>query len=256
MAAKIFVPTVSSPAKIQRIREYGADLVGQRPLRGCPRGQRRVGPAIRRIARARLISSRPSSDKPPSGLSSPPRRRPSTPSLVAVGEGADRGIAAWCRAGSRSSCVEPHGAPTLTAARKAGRPVDAETGSIAADFPLAPRRVGELMFPIAQAHVHDVVLVSDAAIRSAQEALWSSLRIVAELGGRPLSPPSPKEAADPARDERDGRPHLAAATPRPRSTSAEPVDLLSGRSSSFWLRGPKSSSRTPPPLPPIELIVR
>src|SRR4029453_7379896 len=27
--AKIFVPTVSSPAKIQRIREYGADLVIQ-----------------------------------------------------------------------------------------------------------------------------------------------------------------------------------------------------------------------------------
>jgi threonine dehydratase len=48
---------------------------------------------------------------------------------------------------------------------------------------LAPRRVGELMFPIAQAHVERVVLVSDEAIRQAQAALWSSLRLVAEPGG-------------------------------------------------------------------------
>ncbi|OLD29984.1 MAG: hypothetical protein AUI49_10190 [Candidatus Rokubacteria bacterium 13_1_40CM_2_68_13] len=39
------------------------------------------------------------------------------------------------------------------------------------------------MFPIAQAGVARVVLVSDAAIRRAQEALWSSVRIVAEPGG-------------------------------------------------------------------------
>jgi threonine dehydratase len=60
--------------------------------------------------------------------------------------------------------------------------VGAETGGIAADW-LAPRRVGELMFPIARAHVERVVLVDDAAIRQAQEALWSSLRVVAEPGG-------------------------------------------------------------------------
>jgi threonine dehydratase len=39
------------------------------------------------------------------------------------------------------------------------------------------------MFPIAQAHVDHVVLVSDAAIRRAQEALWASVRVVAEPGG-------------------------------------------------------------------------
>ena len=38
------------------------------------------------------------------------------------------------------------------------------------------------MLPIAQAHVARVVLVSDAAIRRAQEALWASVRIVAEPG--------------------------------------------------------------------------
>ena len=39
------------------------------------------------------------------------------------------------------------------------------------------------MFPIAQTLVDRVVLVSDADIRVAQDALWASLRIVAEPGG-------------------------------------------------------------------------
>jgi threonine dehydratase len=39
------------------------------------------------------------------------------------------------------------------------------------------------MFPIAQAHVARVLLVSDAAIRRGQDALWERLRLVAEPGG-------------------------------------------------------------------------
>jgi threonine dehydratase len=70
----------------------------------------------------------------------------------------------------------------LHRALAAGRPVDAEAGGIAADS-LAPRRVGTLMFPIAQRHVERVVLVTDEAIRQAQKALWATLRIVAEPGG-------------------------------------------------------------------------
>ena len=78
--------------------------------------------------------------------------------------------------------VEPEAAPTLTKAFAAGRPVDAEAGGIAADS-LAPKRVGELMFPIARAYVNAVLLVPDEAIRNAQRVLWSVLRVVAEPGG-------------------------------------------------------------------------
>jgi threonine dehydratase len=70
----------------------------------------------------------------------------------------------------------------LTEALKAGRPVNAPAGGLAADS-LAPRKVGELMFPIARAHVAKVLLVSDDAIRRAQDALWSAVRLVAEPGG-------------------------------------------------------------------------
>src|SRR6202011_14190 len=85
--------------------------------------------------------------------------------LVAVGGGGlIGGIAAWYAGRIKVIGVEPEGAPTLSEALRAGEPVDAPTGSIAADS-LAPRQVGKLMFPIAQAFVERVVLVSDEAIR-------------------------------------------------------------------------------------------
>jgi threonine dehydratase len=103
--------------------------------------------------------------------------------LVAVGGGGlIGGIAAWYGGRTRVVGVEPELAPTLHRALAAGHPVDAPAGGIAADS-LAPRRVGELMFPIAQAHVSGVVLVPDEAIAAAQSALWEALRVVAEPGG-------------------------------------------------------------------------
>jgi threonine dehydratase len=78
--------------------------------------------------------------------------------------------------------AEPEAAPTLSMALKAGGPVDAPAGGIAADS-LAPRRIGSLVYPIAKRHVDRVVLVPDEAINRAQLALWETLRVVAEPGG-------------------------------------------------------------------------
>ena len=103
--------------------------------------------------------------------------------LVPVGGGGlIGGVARWYAGDVKIVGVEPELAPTLSEALRAGRPVDAPAGGIAADS-LAPRRVGELMFPIAQAYVAQVALVSDQAIRRAQDALWSTVRIAAEPGG-------------------------------------------------------------------------
>ncbi len=182
--AKIFVPTVSSPAKIQRIREYGADLVvgGERYADALAASEVWISQSgalavhafdqVETVLGQGTIGLELAAQAP--GLDSV---------LVPVGGGGlIGGVAAWYAGAARVIGVEPHAAPTLTDALKAGRPVDAETGSIAADS-LAPRRVGELMFPIAQTYVDRVVLVSDADIRHAQDALWASLRIVAEPGG-------------------------------------------------------------------------
>lgn len=182
--AKIFVPTVSSPAKIRRIREYGADLVvgGERYADALTASQAWMSQSgalgvhafdqVETVLGQGTIGLELAAQAP--GLDSV---------LVSVGGGGlIGGVAAWYAGAIRVIGVEPHGAPTLTDALKAGRPVDAETGSIAADS-LAPRRVGELMFPIAQTCVDRVVLVSDADIRHAQDALWATLRLVAEPGG-------------------------------------------------------------------------
>lgn len=47
-------------------------------------------------------------------------------------------------------------------------------------MPSPPRRVGDLVFPITQAYVEDVVLVDDDAIRGAQRTLWQTSCIAVE----------------------------------------------------------------------------
>ena len=124
--------------------------------------------------------------------------------LVAVGGGGLLGgIASWYAGRLRLIGVEPDEAPTLTTALAAGRPVDAKAGGIAADS-LAPRRVGELMFPLAQRHVDRVVLVSDEEIQAAQRALWDVLRIVVEPGGAAAFAALASGRYQPSRGERVG----------------------------------------------------
>jgi threonine dehydratase len=104
--------------------------------------------------------------------------------LVAVGGGGlIGGIAAGYQGRIKIIAVESDGAPTLKVAFAAGGPAEAPVGGIAADS-LAPRRVGELVYPIARAFVSpDVALVSDDDIRNAQALLWEKLRLVTEPGG-------------------------------------------------------------------------
>ena len=182
--AKIFVPTVSSPAKVQRIRAYGADLaiVGDRYADALAASEAWVAETgalpVHAFDQLETLLGQGTL-----GLELA-RQAPALDTvLMAVGGGGlIGGVAAWYAGDARVVGVEPELAPTLTEALKAGRPVDAPAGGIAADS-LAPRRVGELMFPIARAHIARVALVSDAAIRQAQDALWQTVRIAAEPGG-------------------------------------------------------------------------
>ena len=122
--------------------------------------------------------------------------------LVATGGGGlIGGIAAWYAGRIQIISVEPELAPTLHDALKAGHPIDAPAGGIAAES-LAPRRVGSLMFPIAQRHVAEAVLVEDEAIRDAQRRLWDVLRIAAEPGGAAALAALLSGRYRPAKDER------------------------------------------------------
>lgn len=182
--ATIFVPEVSPPAKLQRIRGYGAELI--------------VGGA--RYAEA-LAASEAFAEKTGAlqihafnqeetlvgqgtlGLEIEQDLPQIDTLLVAVGGGGlIGGIAAWFAGRIRIVAIEPEGAPTLHRAFEAGHPVDAPAEGVAADS-LAPKRVGEMMFPIAEAFVERSILVTDDAIIAAQKALWERVRIIAEPGG-------------------------------------------------------------------------
>jgi threonine dehydratase len=182
--ARIFVPNISSPAKIGRIREYGAQLVvvGERYDDALAASRAWVAQsgalAIHAFDQRETLLGQGTI-----GLEFEQQVGDLDTLLVAVGGGGlIAGIASWYSGRIRVVGVEPEAAPTLTKALLAGRPVDAEAGGIAVDS-LAPRRVGELVFPIVQHLVERVVLVSDDAIRHAQKALWGRLRVVAEPGG-------------------------------------------------------------------------
>ena len=182
--ARIFVPSVSSPAKIARIRGYGADLVvtGDRyddALAASREWAAQSGAlAIHAYEQPETLLGQGTV-----GLEFEEQDPKLDTLLVAVGGGGlIGGIAAWYAGRIRIVAVEPEKAPTLARALEAGHPVDAEAGGIAADS-LAPRRVGELMFPIAQRYISRSCLVPDEAIEAAQQALWDVLRVVAEPGG-------------------------------------------------------------------------
>jgi len=182
--ATVFVPTISSPAKIERIREYGAKLI--------------VGGELYADALAASETWRAESGAMAVhafdaletilgtgtlGMELAEQAHDIDTVLVPVGGGGlIAGIASWFAGSVKIVGVEPEGAPKLARALEAGGPVDTPVETIAADS-LGPRRVGELTFPIAQRYVDHVVLVSDDHIRAAQRSLWKEVTVVAEPGG-------------------------------------------------------------------------
>ncbi len=182
--ARIYVPHVSSPAKIARIRGYGADLVVtgdtySDALAASKEWTATSGAlAIHAYDQAETMLGAGSL-----GMELAEQAPGATQVLASVGGGGLlAGVAAWYAGRAQVVGVEPEGAPTLTAAMRAGRPVDAETGSVAVDS-LAPRQVGELTFAIIRHSAAQVLLVDDDAILRTQQLLWETLRVVAEPGG-------------------------------------------------------------------------
>jgi threonine dehydratase len=203
--AKIFVPTISSAAKIERIRAYGADLVvgGERYAEALAASE--AWAADTGALQVHAFDQRETLlGQGTVGLELAAQAPDLDTLLVAVGGGGlIGGIAAWYHGDVRVVGVEPVLAPTLSEALKAGKPVDAPAGGIAADS-LAPRRIGELVFPIARDYVDRVALVEDEAIGRAQRVLWDTLRIVAEPGGAAALAALLSGAYRPERDERVG----------------------------------------------------
>jgi threonine dehydratase len=182
--AEIFVPESTPDIKVDRLRRYGARVV----LMGASYAEAYVASQERAQETGALDVHAYDQLEVLAGQGTLGREIERQLGaldtvLVAVGGGGlIGGVAAWFAGRVRVIGVEPERCPTLHAAREAGEPVDVDVSGIAADS-LGARRIGNLAFLIAQAHVESVVLVTDEEIRSAQRNLWDRLRILAEPGG-------------------------------------------------------------------------
>lgn len=182
--AEIFVPTISAPVKIDRIRAYGAQVTvtGEAYAEAFAASQKRSQETGALVVHAY--------DQPEvlAGQGTLGREWESQVAqidtlLIAVGGGGlIGGIAAWFADRVTIIGVEPKGSSAFASALRAGEPVDVSVRSIAADS-LGARQVGTLMFALIRPYRVNCLLVSDAAIQDAQRRLWQELRIVAEPGG-------------------------------------------------------------------------
>ncbi|MGA7570434.1 MAG: threonine/serine dehydratase [Candidatus Aquilonibacter sp.] len=181
---RIYVPDISSPAKIERIRATGAELIivsGAYPdaLRASISDAAERGAiSVHAFDQVETILGAGSV-----GMELEETGVPFDTVLVPVGGGGlIAGVSAWFDGRVRVVGVEPEGAPTLDWALRAGAPVTAPTGSIASDS-LAAGALGSLVYPIVARFVERAILVTDDDIRAAREQLWNQGRVIAEPGG-------------------------------------------------------------------------
>jgi threonine dehydratase len=184
ITAEIFVPSATPPAKVARIASYGARVVQG----GATYAEALIASRHRQGETGALEVHAYDHEDVLAGQGTVGREfEQDAPELTHIlvatgGGGLIGGIAAWYAGGAEIVSVEPEGCPALHDALLAGQPVDAPVGGLAADS-LGARRVGSLMFPIAQRFVSQALLVPDESIKAAQRLLWDQFRLVAEPGG-------------------------------------------------------------------------
>jgi threonine dehydratase len=208
--ARVFVPEIATPAKIAKIKAYGAEaIIGggsyAEAQERCDQyvaesGALLVHPydAVETIAGQGTLALEWEEDLERLGL-----RKLDTVLIAVGGGGLIAGAAAWFAGRVKVVGVEPDGSRALHAALEANAPVDVSIKSIAADS-LGAKRVGELNFKIARRFVSSVVLVTDSAIAQAQRRLWADVSVIAEPGGAAAFAAIASGAYRPEQDERVG----------------------------------------------------
>jgi len=203
--AKVFVPEISSPAKVARIASYGAEIVQKganysEALALCEAWIAESG-----AAGVHAYDAEATLEGQGTLARELEAQAPGIDTLlVAVGGGGlIGGIAAWYQSNVKVVGVEPITCNTLHASLAAGERVPVKTSGLAADS-LGATTVGQLMFDIAKDHIAQVALVSDDDIRNAQRHLWREMQLVTEPGGAAAFAALLSGAYVPEKDERVG----------------------------------------------------
>jgi threonine dehydratase len=181
LTADVFVPTTSTPAKLDRIREYGANLtlvegdVGD-ALDTCKEFGAAHDVAVihpydtwETVCGAGTLGLELASQVPDAELVL----------LGCGGGGLFTGVAAALGDRVEVRPVETELCPHLHAALEAGRPVPFASAGVAADA-LGPPQVGRYGYQTAVTRQTGSVLVSEESVLEARAFLWRRLRVLAE----------------------------------------------------------------------------
>lgn len=181
--AHIYVPRISSQAKINRILQYGAQIViGGDTYVDAYAASHAFATENGLLEVHAYDMYETLCGQGTVGLEWLEQAPGLDTLLVAVGGGGlIGGIAAAAEGRVRIIGVEPENAPTLHDAIAAGRPVDVPVSGVAADS-LGARRIGNLSFALS-GFIDRAVLVTDEAIIAAQKTIWDVLRVAVEPGG-------------------------------------------------------------------------
>ncbi len=183
LAADIFVPSTSTPAKLERIREYGGRLhpvegdVGD-ALEACRELSEREGVPVvhpydtfQTVCGAGTLGLELAEAVPDASLIL----------LGCGGGGLYAGAVAALGAATRVVPVETELCPHLHVAMEAGRPVPHPSAGAAADS-LGPPQVGGIAYETAAEHGTTSLLVSEDEVVGARRFLWQRVRLLAEPG--------------------------------------------------------------------------
>ena len=184
LPAEVFVPTSSSPVKVNRLRRYGAvvTVTGDYYADAWAASQERARATGALVVHA-YDGFETVAGQGTVGWELAEQLSDIDTVLVAVGGGGlIGGVASWYASRVKVVAVEPERIPTLAAALRAGEPVDVEVSGIAADS-LGAKRIGRVGYAAAVSSGVQSVLVSDDSIVAARQLLWDELRVAAEHGG-------------------------------------------------------------------------
>ena len=182
--ARIYVPELAGPAKIALIRDLGADLVVVPGAYGDALAAARAWEAETGAMQIHAYDAPATVAGQGTVLREWEAQGLAADTvLIAVGGGGlIAGAMAWLAGRRKVVAVEPERAPTLNRALAEGPAHEVEVSGIAANA-LGARRIGRICYDLARDQGIDSVLVSDAAIASAQRALWQEARLLVEPAG-------------------------------------------------------------------------
>ncbi len=184
-AANIFVPTISSPIKVDRLRSYGATVhqvgdVYAESLSAAEAFETESGATSIHAYDDPVVVAGAGTTGLEFDLQVTALARSLDSVLVSCGGGGlIAGVSSWFESRSEVVACETNSTRAYAAALEAGRPTDVAVSGVAADA-LGATSIGAVPWAALSGRPPTSALVDDAAVIDAKNDLWDRLRVVVE----------------------------------------------------------------------------